>query len=77
MVPPVSARWFSKPRPESKGKQIISLKPYLPCRRDSNVSQATPEARTEGRDIYGFAQGKEADRYIGFVYGKRTLLIMA
>lgn len=55
----------------------MSLKPYLPRPRDSSVFQATLDAGTEGRDFYGFAQGKEADRYIGFVYGKRTLLIMA
>ena len=55
----------------------MSLKPYLPRPRDSSVFQATLDAGTEGRDFYGFAQGKEADRYIGFVYSKLTLPIMA
>ena len=30
----------------------------------------------ESRDFFGFAQGKEDGRYVGFSYGKRTSLIM-
>lgn len=55
----------------------MSLKPYLPRLRDSSVFQVTLDAGTESRDFFGCAQGKEADRYIGFVYGQRILPIMA
>ncbi|GIX25472.1 MAG: hypothetical protein KatS3mg122_2703 [Caldimonas sp.] len=33
-------------------------------------------AGAESREFFGFAQGKEDGRYIGFSYGKRTSLIM-
>ena len=33
-------------------------------------------AGAESRDFFGFAQGKEDGRYVGFSYGKRTSLIM-
>jgi hypothetical protein len=32
-------------------------------------------AGAESRDFFGFAQGKEDGRYVGFSYGKRTSLI--
>lgn len=40
------------------------------------VFQATMGAGADSRDFFGFAQGQEGDRYIGFSYGKRTSLIM-
>lgn len=33
-------------------------------------------AGADSRDFFGFAQGKEEGRYVGFSYGKRTSLIM-
>jgi uncharacterized protein len=53
------------------GKQL-----YLPRLKDDTVFQATMGAGAESRDFFGFAQGKEGGRYIGFSYGKRTSLIM-
>ena len=38
--------------------------------------QTTMAAGAESRDFFGFAQGKEDGRYVGFSYGKRTSLIM-
>ncbi|MBZ4685271.1 MAG: putative ATPase [Desulfomicrobiaceae bacterium] len=45
---------------------------YLPRLKDDNVFSATLAAGAESRDFFGFAQGKEDDRYVGFSYGKRT-----
>ncbi len=33
-------------------------------------------AGAESRDFFGFAQGMEADRYLGFSFGQRTSLFM-
>jgi len=49
---------------------------YLPRLKDETVFQMTMAAGAESRDFFGFAQGKEDGRYIGFSYGKRTSLIM-
>lgn len=49
---------------------------YLPRLKDDTVFQTTMAAGAESRDFFGFAQGKEDGRYVGFVYGKRTSLIM-
>lgn len=45
---------------------------YLPRLRDDTVFQSTLAAGSESRDFFGFAQGKEDDRYLGFTYGKHT-----
>ena len=45
---------------------------YLPRLRDDTVFQATLAAGSDSRDFFGFAQGKEEDRYLGFTYGKLT-----
>lgn len=45
---------------------------YLPRLRDDTVFQSTLAAGSDSRDFFGFAQGKEDDRYLGFTYGKRT-----
>jgi hypothetical protein len=34
--------------------------------------QSTLAAGSDSRDFFGFAQGKDDDRYLGFTYGKRT-----
>ncbi|MCX7691950.1 MAG: DUF499 domain-containing protein, partial [Tepidimonas taiwanensis] len=44
---------------------------YLPRLKDDTVFQMTLAAGAESRDFFGFAQGKEDGRYIGFSYGKR------
>lgn len=49
---------------------------YLPRLKDDGVFLNTLAAGSESRDFFGFAQGKEEGRYIGFSYGKRTSPVM-
>lgn len=49
---------------------------YLPRLKDSTVFQMAMAAGADSRDFFGFAQGKEDGRYVGFCYGKRTSPIM-
>jgi predicted AAA+ superfamily ATPase len=42
---------------------------YLPRLKDSTVFQSTLAAGVDSRDFFGFAQGKDDGRYIGFSYG--------
>jgi hypothetical protein len=49
---------------------------YLPRLKDDTVFQLTMAAGAESRDFFGFAQGKQDGRYVGFSYGKRAPLIM-
>ncbi len=49
---------------------------YLPRLKDDTVFQQTMGAGAESRDFFGFAQGKEDGRYIGFTFGKRTSLFL-
>ncbi|OYT70848.1 MAG: hypothetical protein CFK52_09955 [Chloracidobacterium sp. CP2_5A] len=49
---------------------------YLPRLKDETVFQMTLAAGAESRDFFGFAQGKEDGRYVGFSYGKRASPIM-
>jgi predicted AAA+ superfamily ATPase len=49
---------------------------YLPRLKDDTVFQRTMAAGAESRDFFGFAQGKEDGRYVGFSYGKRTSPIL-
>ena len=49
---------------------------YLPRLTDDTVFQRTMAAGAESRDFFGFAQGKDGDRYLGFSYGKRASLFM-
>ncbi|HXG29077.1 MAG TPA: DUF499 domain-containing protein [Nevskiales bacterium] len=44
---------------------------YLPRLKDDTVFQLTLAAGAESREFFGFAQGKEDGRYVGFSYGKR------
>ncbi|CAK0746417.1 conserved hypothetical protein [Gammaproteobacteria bacterium] len=50
--------------------------PYLPRLKDDKVFQHTIAAGAESQDFFGFAQGKEGDRYIGFSCGKRTSVLL-
>jgi hypothetical protein len=49
---------------------------YLPRLKDDAVFQRTLAAGAESRDFFGFAQGKEDGRYVGFTFGKRTSLFL-
>jgi hypothetical protein len=42
----------------------------------TRLSSARMGAGASSRDFFGFAQGKEDGRYLGFSFGKRTSLIM-
>jgi hypothetical protein len=49
---------------------------YLPRLKDDTVFQAAMTTGAERHDFFGFAQGKEDGRYVGFSYSRRTSLIM-
>lgn len=49
---------------------------YLPRLKDDTTYQLTLAAGAESRDFFGFAQGKEDGRYMGFSFGKRTSLFL-
>lgn len=49
---------------------------YLPRLKDDTVFQHTLAAGAESRDFFGFAQGKEDGRYVGFTFGRRTSLFL-
>jgi predicted AAA+ superfamily ATPase len=49
---------------------------YLPRLKDDTVFQQTMGVGAESRDFFGFAQGKEDGRYVGFTFGKRTSLFL-
>lgn len=49
---------------------------YLPRLKDDTAFQQTMGAGAESRDFFGFAQGKEDGRYVGFTFGKRISLFL-
>ncbi len=49
---------------------------YLPRLKDDTVFQRTIAAGADSRDFFGFAQGKEDGRYVGFSFGKRYAPIL-
>jgi hypothetical protein len=49
---------------------------YLPRLKDDTVFRNTLTAGADSRDFFGFAQGKEGERYLGFSYDKRALFIL-
>lgn len=49
---------------------------YLPRLKDDHVFQRTVQAGAESKDFFGYAQGKEDGRYVGFSYGKNTSIFM-
>jgi predicted AAA+ superfamily ATPase len=49
---------------------------YLPRLRDDVVFHNTLAAGAESRDFFGFAQGKEDGRYLGFSFAKRKTPIL-
>ncbi|MBN1931790.1 MAG: ATP-binding protein [Desulfobacterales bacterium] len=67
-------KWYLK-----DDRKEISLKtlwndfcryPYMPRLVDSNVLRDTVAAGIESKDFFGYASGKDGDRYIGLIYGK-------
>ncbi len=49
---------------------------YLPRLRDADVIRATLGAGAGSRDFFGFAYGRDGDRYMGFHFGKATSPIL-
>ena len=49
---------------------------YLPRLKSDEAFQLTMAAGTESKDFFGFAQGKDDDRYVGFTFGQRTSLFL-
>ena len=49
---------------------------YLPRIKDDAAFQHTMAMGTESKDFFGFAQGKEDGRYVGFSFDQRTSLIL-
>ena len=49
---------------------------YLPRLKDDMVFQGTLAAGADSREFFGFAQGRDEGRYVGFSYGRRTSPIM-
>lgn len=49
---------------------------YLPRLKDDTVFHYTLIAGAESPDFFGFSQGKDGDRYLGFCFGKRTSLFL-
>lgn len=49
---------------------------YLPRLRDSTVFVHTLSVGLESSDFFGVAQGKDGDRYLGFVFAKSALVTL-
>lgn len=49
---------------------------YLPRLKDDHVFQRTVSAGAESKDFFGYAQGKEDGRYVGFSFGKSTSIFL-
>ena len=49
---------------------------YLPRLRDADVIRQTLAAGAGSRDFFGFAYGRDGDRYLGFHFGKATSPIL-
>ena len=49
---------------------------YLPRLKDDTAFQQTMGIGAESKDFFGFAQGKEDGRYVGFTFGTRTSLFL-
>lgn len=72
--------WFWKDEVKEVGAQDVWQKSccylYLPRLRDSTVFVQTLSVGLESCDFFGVAQGKEGDRYLGFVFGKSALVTL-
>lgn len=49
---------------------------YLPRLKDDQVFQHTISAGLESTDFFGIAQGRVDDRYQGFIFGRRSTVIL-
>lgn len=49
---------------------------YLPRLKDSMAFQHTLGLGAESKDFFGFAQGKEGERFLGFSYGSRAMPVL-
>ena len=49
---------------------------YLPRIKDDTAFQNTLAMGTQSKDFFGFAQGKNGERYVGFSFDERTSLIL-
>ncbi|MEO5332363.1 MAG: DUF499 domain-containing protein [Magnetococcus sp. YQC-5] len=73
-------RWFWKDGTTEVGAQQVWQQScqqlYMPRLKDDRDFQSTLAAGSESRDFFGFAQGKEGDRFVGFKFGERSSQIM-
>jgi predicted AAA+ superfamily ATPase len=49
---------------------------YLPRLKDDMVFRSTLIAGSDSREFFGMAQAKEGGKYIGFTFGKSTLIVL-
>lgn len=72
--------WFWKSDQPAIGANLVWQQTcqqlYLPRLRDSMVYQNTIGNGVQSRDFFGLAQGKDGDKYVGFVFGKTTSVIL-
>jgi len=73
-------RWFWKDGLAEVGAQDVWLKTccylYLPRLRDDQVFSRTLNQGVQSQDFFAVAQGKDGERYPGFVFGKATSVIL-
>ena len=73
-------RWFWKDGVAEAGALDVWQKTccylYLPRLRDDQVFARTLNQGVQSKDFFAVAQGKDGDRYPGFVYGKSTSVIL-
>ena len=72
--------WFWKPEQnEAFARSVwqhMCRQLYLPRLKTESVFTAAIQAGSTSRDFFGLAQGKEADRYLGFTFGVATMPFM-
>ncbi len=72
--------WFWKDDVKEVGAQDVWQKSccylYLPRLRDSTVFVQALSIGLDSTDFFGIAQGKEVDRYLGFVFGRPALVTL-
>jgi len=70
------SRWFWKDGAVDAGAIDVWHKSccylYMPRLKDESVFQRAVSAGASSRDFFGFAYGKEDDKYMGFSYGNAT-----
>jgi hypothetical protein len=73
-------QWFWKPDCPDMGALEFWQKTcqylYLPRLKDDTVYRSTLAAGIASKDFYGAAQGKEGDKYVGFVFDRPTSPIL-